>query len=65
MPKPNPYRPFTPDPEFDALRPEVTGNAINGLGETKPRRPSMVWWAPDPGEIAFGDMQRWFYNHEP
>lgn len=65
MPKPNPYRPFTPDPEMLACRPEVTGNSINGLGEGDVRRPSMVWWAPNPDDIEFGDMQRWFYNHEP
>ena len=61
----NPYRPFVPDPEMMALRPEVTGNEINGLGETAVRRPRMVYWAPDPEDIAFGAVQRWFYGHEP
>ena len=61
----NPYRPFVPDPEMMALRPSVTGNEINGLGETAVRRPRMVYWAPDPEDIAFGAVQRWFYGHEP
>ena len=65
MAKPNPHRPFTPDPEMMERRPEITGNEINGLGETEVRRPKMVYWAPDPGEIAFGEVQKWFYNHEP
>jgi ferredoxin len=66
MAKPNAFRPFTPDPEMMALRPSgVTGNAINGVGETVVRRPKMVYWAPDPADIAFGDVQRWFYRHEP
>lgn len=65
MAKNNPYRPFTPNPEMMALRPDVTGNAINGLGEEEVRRPRMVYWAPDPDDIAFGDVQKWFYRNEP
>ena len=65
MPKQNPYRPFSPNPEMMACRPDVSGNAINGLGETETRRPDMVYWAPDPDDIAFGEVQKWFYGHEP
>ena len=65
MPKDNPYRPFTPDPAQMALRPEISGNEINGLGETARRRPSMVYWAPDPDTIPHGRMQRWFYSVNP
>ncbi len=65
MTKRNPHRPFEPDPEMMALRPEITGNEINGLGEDEVRRPTMVYWAPDPDDIAFGEVQRWFYRHEP
>ena len=61
----NPYRPFTPDPEMLALRPGVTGNEINGLGQTEVRRPQLVYWAPDPDQIAFGEVQKWFYKQEP
>jgi NAD-dependent dihydropyrimidine dehydrogenase PreA subunit len=61
----NPYRPFTPDPEVVARLPAITGNEINGVGEPKVRRPRMVYWAPDPDDIEFGDVQKWFYQHEP
>jgi ferredoxin len=65
MPKPNCYRPFRPDPAQLALAPAVSGNAINGLGETEPRRPRIVYWAPDPDTIPHGQMQRWFYKVNP
>ena len=61
----NPYRPFHPDPAQTALVPKVSGNAINGRGETEPRRPRMVYWAPDPDDIPHGELQRWFYTVEP
>lgn len=65
MARRNPYRPHTPDPAFMALWPEGwSGNAINGLGETEPRRPRMVWWTPDMGTAEFGALQQWFYAHE-
>jgi Pyruvate/2-oxoacid:ferredoxin oxidoreductase delta subunit len=48
-----------------ALEPDVSGNEINGLGETTPRRPRMVYWAPDPDTIPHGEMQRWFYSVRP
>jgi ferredoxin len=61
----NPYRPFTPDPEFMALWPEgYDGNAINGVGESEVRRPSMVWWTPDMETAVFGPLQKWFYGRE-
>jgi hypothetical protein len=47
------------------LKPEISGNAINGVGETTPRRPRMVYWAQDPDTIAHGAMQRWFYQVDP
>ncbi len=62
MPKPNPHRPFTPDPDQLALHPGVDGNTINGLGESEPRRPSMVYWAPDPQTIPHGSLQLYFYK---
>jgi ferredoxin len=63
--KKNPYRPFTPDPEMLACLPDVTGNEINGVGEADDRRPRMVYWAPNPDDIEFGRVQKWFYQHEP
>ncbi len=65
MPPRNPHRPFTPNPDMIACLPGVSGNEINGLGETEARRPGMVFWAPDPDEIAYGDVQKWFYKREP
>ncbi|MCB1340058.1 MAG: 4Fe-4S dicluster domain-containing protein [Pseudooceanicola sp.] len=62
MARPNRHRPFRPDPAQMALAPAVSGNAINGLGEAEPRRPRMVYWAPDADDIAHGDMQRYFYQ---
>ena len=62
MPKPNPHRPFTPNPDLMAQAPEISGNAVNGLGETETRRPDVVYWAPDPDDIPHGRMQRWFYT---
>ena len=63
MPK-NPYRPFTPNPEFVDLIDDYSGNVINGLDEEKQRRPSMVWWTPDMDTATFGGAQKWFYEHE-
>ena len=62
MAKANPFRPFDPDAELVARLPACSGNAINGLGEAKPRRAKVVFWAPDPADIAFGDVQKWFYQ---
>jgi epoxyqueuosine reductase len=59
------FRPFTPDPAQMALRPDVSGNAINGLNETQARAPRMVYWAPNPDDIPHGAMQRWFYQVDP
>ncbi|MCE8006265.1 4Fe-4S dicluster domain-containing protein [Aestuariivita sp.] len=61
MPRANPYRPFTPDPKQSERVPEISGNAINGLGDTTFRRPDVVYWAPDPATISHGPMQDYFY----
>lgn len=61
----NPHRPFTPNPEMMSLRPDIKGMEINGLGETEVRRPTMVYWAPEPDDIPFGEVQKWFYRREP
>ncbi|NRB05726.1 MAG: (Fe-S)-binding protein, partial [Rhodobacteraceae bacterium] len=61
----NPFRPYTPNPEFLAALPEgYSGNAVNGLGETEDRQPQMVWWTPDMDTAPFGDAQMWFYKNE-
>ncbi len=57
----SPYRPYTPKAEQLALMPEVSGNTINGLGETEIRRPRHVYWH-DPETLHHGEMQKWFYT---
>jgi epoxyqueuosine reductase len=55
----NPRRPkrgtWTPQPETAALL-RVSGNSINGVGETTPRRPSPFFWHP-PDQHPWGDLQ--------
>ena len=57
----SPYKPFTPKDEQVALTPPVSGNAINGLGETEFRRATHVYWH-DPETLHHGAMQKWFYT---
>lgn len=63
MPK-SPYRPFTPKPEQMALRPNESGNRINGAGERIFRRATPIYWH-DPDRLAHGEMQKWFYTQNP
>jgi epoxyqueuosine reductase QueG len=55
----NPRRPkrgtWTPQPETLALL-RVSGNSINGVGETAPRQPSPFFWHP-PDQHPWGDLQ--------
>ena len=55
----NPRRPkrgsYKPKPETVALL-KVSGNPINGLGETMPRRPSPFFWHP-PDQHPYGELQ--------
>jgi Pyruvate/2-oxoacid:ferredoxin oxidoreductase delta subunit len=51
---------FVPSPEQLALWPEVSGNAINGVGEPVVRQPSPIYWH-DPDATPHGKLQRWFY----
>ena len=55
---------FTPDENFTKLLHDHSGNTINGVGERQKRRPTMVWWAPNPETAAFGEAQKWFYSKE-
>jgi 4Fe-4S dicluster protein len=61
MAKPNPHRPFTPDPAQIAVTPKTSGNSVNGLDEPNLRRPETVYWAPNPDDIVHGPMQQFFY----
>jgi epoxyqueuosine reductase len=55
----NPRRPrrgtWQPKSEIAALL-RVSGNLINGVGETTPRRPSPFFWHP-PDQHPWGDLQ--------
>lgn len=61
MARDNPHRPFTPDPDQMARMPALSGNTVNGLGESEPRPARMVYWSPDPDAIPHGGLQRYFY----
>lgn len=52
--------PWSPSDEQMALWPKVSGNAINGLGETTTRPPTPIYWHP-PDATPHGPLQRWFY----
>lgn len=64
MARPSPYRPYTPDPEQLKLLPDVSGNLINGLGETEYRPPQPIYWHR-PETLAHGELQKWFYTQNP
>jgi Pyruvate/2-oxoacid:ferredoxin oxidoreductase delta subunit len=55
---------FTPRPEQMALWPSLSGNTVNGLGESLPRRASPIYWH-DPDRTPHGPLQRWFYTQNP
>jgi ferredoxin len=57
----SPYRPYKPKPEQLELMPAVSGNTINGVGETRPRRPARIYWH-EPEKIEHGELQKWFYT---
>lgn len=46
---------YSPNPEILSLL-KVSGNPINGLGETTPRRPSPFFWHP-PDQHPYGELQ--------
>ncbi|WP_416898514.1 MAG: 4Fe-4S dicluster domain-containing protein [Minwuia sp.] len=46
------------DPEQLPMIPDVSGNTINGLGETERRQPSPIYWH-NPRELAWGELQTW------
>lgn len=54
---------YTPNPEILDLWPEITGNEINGLGDTESGRPRPVFWRLD-DSIAHGDALHYFYNRD-
>ncbi|MBE1282919.1 MAG: 4Fe-4S dicluster domain-containing protein [Rhodobacteraceae bacterium] len=62
MARSNPHRPFVPDPDQMRLWPDVSGNEVNGLGETEFRRARMVYWATNLSDIPHGELQGYFYG---
>ena len=53
--------PWTPSAEQMALWPAISGNTINGVGETDVRKPSPIYWHA-PESTAHGKLQLWFYG---
>ncbi len=51
---------FVPPQEQTDLWPEISGNTINGLGETASRRPTPIMWH-DPTIIAHGPVQEYVW----
>jgi len=55
-----------PVPTSAAIRdiwPDISGNTVNGLGETEPRPPRPVFWRTD-GPIAHEAVQYYFYGYD-
>lgn len=47
-----------------ALFPAISGNTVNGMGETQYRKATPVYWR-DPDTLAHGKLQKWFYKQDP
>ena len=52
---------YRPDPEILAQFPEVSGNTVNGLGETRQRPPSPFFWHP-PDRQSHGVLRNFVMN---
>tara|TARA_B100000683_G_scaffold238293_1_gene244022 strand:- start:555 stop:1538 length:984 start_codon:yes stop_codon:yes gene_type:complete len=57
-----PHDDYAPKPKFLDAFPKVSGNDINGLGETYPRRASPFFWHP-PTKQPFGELQEVVLDH--
>ena len=55
---------FVPSAEQMALMPDVSGNDLNGLGETEIRRPSPIYWQT-PELTPFGPLMQFFVDNAP
>jgi len=56
-----PKHDYTPSAELMRHFPAVSGNAVNGLGETQRRSPSPFFWHP-PDRHPFGALQQFIVN---
>jgi epoxyqueuosine reductase len=52
---------WTPSADQMQHWPGISGNEINGRGETRARRPSVVYWQMPPESIPHGRLQTFFY----
>lgn len=55
--------PATPSAAVQKLWPNLSGNTVNGLGETDPRPPRPVFWRTD-GSVAHEAVQYYFYGYD-
>ena len=53
---------YTPNPKFTSVFPDISGNDVNGLGETETRRPSPFFWHPV-DRHDFGALQEAVIGH--
>ena len=60
--KPKFHENYCPSAEQQALFPDISGNAVNGLGDARRRRPSPLYWF-DPDTISHGPLQKYFYQN--
>lgn len=57
-----PHDDYEPNPKFLEAFPDVSGNDVNGLGETEPRPASPFFWHP-PTKQPFGELQDAVLDH--
>lgn len=57
------HAPVEPSPEVRRLWPDISGNAVNGLGEDHWEQPRPVFWRTD-GSISHADVQYYFYGRD-
>jgi ferredoxin len=51
---------WSPPQEYYDFRPDISGNELNGLGDTNLRPPNPILWHADPGKTPFGELQTWY-----
>ncbi len=57
-----PIKDYTPNPLFTDAFPDISGNTVNGLGETEYRAPSPFFWHP-PSRQTHGVLQETVINY--
>ena len=59
-----PQHDWVPSADQMSHWPDISGNTINGLGETEVRRPTPILWHPTE-MVAHGAVQTWFWAQGP